>query len=305
MQPNAKLAILAVAALAAVGAPVASASYVRVAHRGSTRYIADVGETNRLTIRFRKLAFTMVDPGAKVSANRRCRATGAHTARCTPNRPEIGTGFLAVDLRDGDDSVTIKPARRRGDTSVDAGDGNDVIRSAAAFSDGLGPTATYAGGDGSDRIFTGRGPDSLDGGAGGDTLAAGAGNDEVFGEDSGYRGGNDHLSGGPGDDLLNGSVGDDTEAGGAGDDVLGGRGEAGEADADIDEGADSFDGGPGDDVISGLDDRHAVHDVIRCGAGTDRAVVDQLDDVAADCEQVDRRQVEDEITPPPFVRMIN
>src|SRR4051794_9943691 len=292
MQPKAKLAILAVAAMAALGAPVASASYVRVAHRGSTTYLADPGETNRLTVRFRKLAFNMVDPGAKVRANRRCRATGIHTAHCTPNRPHIGTGFLQVELRDGNDAVAIKRARRRGYTSVDAGEGNDVIRSSAAYTDKFGgPTATYAGGAGSDQIFTGRGSDSLDGGEGDDTLSAGAGDDEVFGEDSSYNGGNDRLDGGPGNDLLNGNVGDDVLLGGAGDDVLGGRGEPGDANADVDEGADTLEGGPGNDVISGLDDRHAVHDVIRCGPGNDRAVVDQLDDVASDCEQVERRQV--------------
>src|SRR4051812_3449699 len=297
------LGILLAAGLIAFAAQAALGSYVRVAHRGSTKYLAGAGESNRLTVGYEKGAFAISDPGAEVTGNRRCHPTGPHTARCFPNRPHVGTQFLIVEVRDGDDVVTIKPARRGGQTNIDAGSGDDVITSAASFGRPTGfVTAYYNGGTGNDRISTGPSPDSIDGGPGTDTLQAGAGNDEVFGDDVGTDESGDYLDGGPGDDLLNGSAGDDLLSGGAGDDVLGGRGEPGEAEADVDEGSDTFDGGAGNDVISGLDDRHALRDVIACGPGNDRAVVDQLDEVAADCEQVERRQVDDERNPL-FIRM--
>jgi Ca2+-binding RTX toxin-like protein len=298
------VAVVAAIGLIAALTQASLASYVRVAHRGSTSYLAGAGESNRLTVKYRKLAFAITDTGARVTANRRCHATGAHTARCTPNKPHLGTQFLLIKVGDGDDTVTIKPARRGGQTDIDAGAGNDVIDSAATFGRPNGfLTAYYKGGSGEDRIATGGSPDSIDGGPGPDNLQSGGGNDEVFGNVFGDDEDADHLDGGAGDDLLNGWNGDDTEIGGAGNDVLGGRGEPGEAEADVDEGSDTMDGGPGDDVLSGLDDRHAVRDVLTCGPGNDRAVADQLDEVAADCEQVDRRQVEDERNPPAFVRL--
>ncbi len=65
---------------------------------------------------------------------------------------------------------------------------------------------------------------------------------------------------------------------------------AGGADlADPGQGADTVDAGAGDDSVEAAD---GERDTIACGTGADRVVADQLDAVAADCETVDRRQVE-------------
>jgi hypothetical protein len=83
--------------------------------------------------------------------------------------------------------------------------------------------------------------------------------------------GNDTLDGGDGTDCVLGGPGDDTLAGGTGNDLL--RGDAG---------ADRYDAGPGDDEVYARD---GAADVIDCGAGTDRAIVDAADTVVG-CETV-------------------
>ena len=75
-------------------------------------------------------------------------------------------------------------------------------------------------------------------------------------------GGDDRLSGGNRGDCLQAQSGDDT--------VLGGNG------------ADEIDAGAGDDTVRAAD-RSA--DQIGCGAGSDLALVDRRDRVAADCER--------------------
>lgn len=89
-------------------------------------------------------------------------------------------------------------------------------------------------------------------------LAGGGGDDVLLG-----RGGNDTLLGGAGDDLLDGGRGNDVLIGGAGSDRLL--------------------GGPGSDTIIAND---GEKDVVDCGAGVDRAVVDSVDVVNANCEKV-------------------
>jgi len=89
-------------------------------------------------------------------------------------------------------------------------------------------------------------------------------NDEFFGTNAG----DDTLVGSAGPNLLDGGPGNDTVDGGAGNDQL--------------------KGGSGNDTIRARD---GYADVVSCGPGTDTAVVDQLDTVAADCESVDRADV--------------
>jgi hypothetical protein len=92
---------------------------------------------------------------------------------------------------------------------------------------------------------------------------------------------NDYIAGGGFDDVILGMRGSDTILGGAGDDKLdGGPGN------DIitgGSGADQLFGGTGSDTIYAAD---GERDVITCGAGRDRAVVDSADKVDKDCEVV-------------------
>ena len=137
-------------------------------------------------------------------------------------------------------------------------------------------------------------PDVLDGGAGDDRLAGG--------------GGADTLSGGDGHDraVFLGGVAHDIALGGAAPDVIGADVEGittgytddrvvGDARANLIEthrgddtvdpgaGADEVDASHGDDLILARD---GEADVVRCGPGADRAVVDAADTVA-ECEVVE------------------
>ncbi len=114
-------------------------------------------------------------------------------------------------------------------------------------------------------------------------VAAGAEGDDAFVATSrvnlkvAFAGGigSDRLLGGAGDDALGGGAGDDTLEGGDGDDTL-----------DPLDGADTVRGGPGTDTITARD---GTVDVVSCGDGADPPVIaDREDDVAADCEYVDR-----------------
>jgi hypothetical protein len=93
--------------------------------------------------------------------------------------------------------------------------------------------------------------------------------------------GADKLTTGPGPDILDGGEGNDVLVAAAGNDqLLGGLG------------SDRLDAGDGNDEI---DLRDGLADTVTCGAGSDRAQIDQLDDAAEDCESVTRTTV----VPPP------
>jgi len=95
----------------------------------------------------------------------------------------------------------------------------------------------------------------------GEYLAGGGHDDVIFG-----MGGNDTLLGGAGDDRIYGGPGNDIITGGSG--------------------ADHLYGGPGSDTIYAAD---GERDVVDCGPGKDRAVVDAVD-ATVNCEVV--------VTPP-------
>jgi Ca2+-binding RTX toxin-like protein len=84
------------------------------------------------------------------------------------------------------------------------------------------------------------------------------------------RGGNDSLYGRDDDDRLYGGAGNDLLAGGDDDDRLY--------------------GGPGNDRLLARD---GERDLVDCGPGRDRAIVDRSDRVVA-CESVSRRAVDDD-----------
>jgi hypothetical protein len=92
----------------------------------------------------------------------------------------------------------------------------------------------------------------------GEYLAGGGHDDVILG-----NGGNDTLLGGAGDDRINGGAGNDIINGGSG--------------------ADRLLGGAGSDTIKAAD---GERDVVDCGAGQDRAVVDSFDKTT-DCEVVE------------------
>ncbi|HEX8065667.1 MAG TPA: hypothetical protein VF520_03975 [Thermoleophilaceae bacterium] len=144
-----------------------------------------------------------------------------------------------------------------------------------------------------DRLVGSTAGDLIRGLAGDDYLRGGAGDDCLYGGT-----GADRVAGGAGDDRLNGSLGRDSLAGGPGGDVLeGGRSSdsvrGGEGDDRLDGGpaADVVVGGPGNDSLLGgdgpdrIDARDGTSEVVRCGRGVDRAVVD-LQDETRSCERV-------------------
>jgi hypothetical protein len=90
-----------------------------------------------------------------------------------------------------------------------------------------------------------------------DYLAGGGLDDTIFG-----LGGNDTLLGGSGDDVIYGGPGNDIIIGGPGSDKLY--------------------GGPGSDTIMAAD---GERDIVDCGPGSDRAIVDAID-IVSNCESV-------------------
>ena len=114
--------------------------------------------------------------------------------------------------------------------------------------------------------------------------------------------GNDNLLGGPGKDIVNGgdenrlSGGDKNMVGGSGNDsVIGGRGSdnvLGEEGKDLvadgpdrEFATDNVSGGDGNDVVAAVN-RPAFVDIVSCGGGFDRVIVDRKDVLAPDCEKV-------------------
>ena len=95
--------------------------------------------------------------------------------------------------------------------------------------------------------------------------------------------GDDRFAGTPGSDKVRARQGDDRLRGAAGDDCLFGQG-----------GGDRLVGGPGSDHLAGGAGRDRINaadgeaDLVRCGKGRDRAVVDPKLDRARGCERVRR-----------------
>jgi Ca2+-binding RTX toxin-like protein len=130
-------------------------------------------------------------------------------------------------------------------------------------------------GRGGDDVLLGlRGDDALYGGGGSDALAGGS--------ERGPARGDRALSGGPGGDFVGAGRGSDAMSGGPGRDFL--------FDAEFREGQRDFgqrdfiSGGAGDDLIIARQ-RPAARDIIDCGGGFDRALVDRKD-LTSDCERL-------------------
>jgi RTX calcium-binding nonapeptide repeat (4 copies) len=143
-----------------------------------------------------------------------------------------------------------------GGLAVDAGP--FACAGEAATIAGTGQSDTLPGTNGDDVIAARGGDDTVSAGGGDDLVCGSAGNDVVRGGDQ-----PDMLDGGTGNDMLSGAGGNDRIVGGPGVDLLS--------------------GGDGKDVLRAAD---ATRDVVRCGAGRDRAVVDRKDSVSSSCERV-------------------
>ncbi len=109
-----------------------------------------------------------------------------------------------------------------------------------------------------------------------DLIMGKKGDDVVLG-----RGDADCLVGGAGRDKLRGQGGKDVVRGNGGRDVLFGAAEADRLNPGT--GKDKVVGGGGNDRIVSVD---GSRDVVRCGRGDDRAIVDSHDQVAKSCERV-------------------
>jgi Ca2+-binding RTX toxin-like protein len=151
-----------------------------------------------------------------------------------------------------------------GSDNLDGGEGKDWV---------LGGNERRPGG-GDKNLVRGPGNDGVLGGRGSDNMLGGTGNDNVFGFT-----GSDSTVGGEGRDLVDGFTGSDRMLGQGGGDWI--------VDGPLDEASknDVLSGGEGDDILFG-DHVPAVKDIVSCGGGFDRAVVDSKDVVANDCEKV-------------------
>lgn len=219
------------------------------------------------------------------------------------DRVSAGPGADSVFGRQGDDAVSgnadddrvsAGPGDdvaygRRGDDGVSGNAGDDVVRGGPGNDTvfGRGGDDKLSGNAGDDRVIGGAGADTMLGRRGGDRLAGGAGADVIRG-----HAGEDRLFGGAGDDGMSGNADDDQVRGGVGDDRIFGRGGddglSGNAGSDVligGAGSDRLYGRSGDDVIRARDGQR---DLVHCGSGIDRAVVDSFDVVRA-CERVARR----------------
>ncbi len=165
-----------------------------------------------------------------------------------------------------------------------------VVVAALFMASGVALAVARSGGPGDDTLRGTNGRDALDGNGGDDVLlgfrgtdglSGGEGRDAVLGgNEIGPQAGDRALSGGPGGDFVGGGEGSDALSGGAGRDYMYAGPPFGEAAGDVD----AIDAGDGDDAVY-APNRPAAMDVIDCGRGFDRVLVDSKD-VTSDCERV-------------------
>jgi Ca2+-binding RTX toxin-like protein len=174
---------------------------------------------------------------------------------------------------------------------------------------------TLRGTNGADNLIGKGGNDVLFGLDGRDNLLGGEGKDWVIGgNERGPQGGDKDLVGGPGNDGVVGGTDSDTAIGGTGNDFVqggrgsdrvvgeegrdyldGGRGSArvvGEEGGDLlydgpfrETAKDTLSGGDGDDIFI-VNNRRPTRDLVLCGDGFARVLVDRQDVTSEDCERV-------------------
>ena len=139
---------------------------------------------------------------------------------------------------------------------------------------------TLRGTNKADNLLGRGGNDILFALAGGDNLQGERGKDIVFGGSTERRlsGGYKNMVGGSGNDSVIGGRGSD--------DVLGQEGNDLVVDGPVREFAtDNISAGAGNDVVAAVN-RPAFEDIVTCGGGFDRVIVDRKDVLAPDCEKV-------------------
>ncbi len=167
---------------------------------GTTRFAADPGEVNTLTVSLEDRRVVMRDATAPVRAGSGCEQIDAHTARCAVPAFGLDLSNVVIDVLDGDDLVDAaavpdvdgygEPRVYR--TAMKGGSGEDKLIGAASGDE-------LDGADGDDVLEGRDGDDVLVGGAGRDRLMAGEGViDVLFG---------DAIRGAPAPDLLDGGPG--------------------------------------------------------------------------------------------------
>jgi Ca2+-binding RTX toxin-like protein len=160
-------------------------------------------------------------------------------------------------------ATAVVPARLAG-----GGDGSGGGSGGSGGGGGGDPSAPLSAGGCLAAILGTEAADQLTGGDAGEVVLGFGGGDRIAG-----GGGHDCLIGGGGRDVLRGEAGSDRLSGGAGNDTLVGG-----------PGRNAYDAGAGRDVV---DARNGTREVVRCGAGRDRARVDRRDRVRG-CERVSR-----------------
>lgn len=197
------------------------------------------------------------------------KITPDYYAAPSPDVVDGGPGIDQVDTDYFDSALAVQqPLTFTMNGGNDDGRPNehDDLRSIERLSLGVSPTL-YVGTDGDDyvKIAQATNPGEMQGGLG---------NDDLNGAD-----GSEKIDGGPGDDHLDGGFGDDVITGGPGKDRISGDLAGGDC-------------GPlwcklpyGNDTIYAQD---GEVDSIACGWGTDTVYADASDQVAPDCETVNR-----------------
>jgi len=175
----------------------------------------------------------------------------------------VASGVALAITRIGTDGPDTLRGTNGDDNLLGQG-GNDTLF-------GLGGRDNLLGGQGKDWVIGGNEQRPLGGGT--KNLAGGPGNDGVIGgEDS------DNLLGSSGNDFANGAPGSDNISVGDGNDFL--------SDGGVEGGAkDNLSAGDGNDVIYTFNES-SKRDLVKCGGGFDRVLVDRADVVAPDCERV-------------------
>jgi Ca2+-binding RTX toxin-like protein len=138
---------------------------------------------------------------------------------------------------------------------------------------------TLRGTNGADHLSGRDGNDILLALAGNDNLLGGTGKDIVLGgNERGFSGGDKNLVGGPGNDSVIGGRSSDNILGEEGNDlVIDGP--------DREFATDKLSARDGNDVVAAVNSP-AFKDIVTCGGGFDRLIVDRKDVVAPDCEKV-------------------
>jgi Ca2+-binding RTX toxin-like protein len=184
---------------------------------------------------------------------------GPATGTCQGSPAQVQVGGATGETLKGTDANDLIKGEKGNDRIIGKG-GNDCLKGGAGKD-------TVRGQGGKDVLSGNAGRDVLTGENGDDKLRGQAGNDKLKGARD-----NDKLNGGKGKDRLNGGVGNDLLLGGNDADRLNGG-----------KGKDVLNSGRGNDWVYAFDGKA---DVVRCGGGIDRVVVDAKDKVSVSCEKV-------------------